>query len=127
MAYDIYFSSLSSTGLAATIWFVVFHIFTFRVYLTFVQAVTLILKHATLLRLSKSPESALTYIDQHYQKADIDRPIQQYLNATTSEHSVEQFAGFIMGTDIGLFIIPSVTSISHHPFSASINGALQSD
>jgi uncharacterized protein YqgC (DUF456 family) len=89
-------------------------------YLTFVKAVILILKHATLLRLSNSLQSALTYAELDYQKANIDMAIQQYLMTSASEHSVEQSAAFIMGTDIGLFILPSVTFISLYPFSASI-------
>jgi hypothetical protein len=80
----------------------VFHLFTFRVYLTFEKAVTLIFKHATFLRLSNLPESALTYAELDYQKANIDVAIQQHLMAHGPEHSVEQFADFIMGTDIGL-------------------------
>jgi hypothetical protein len=81
------------------------------VYLTFEKAVILILKHATLLRHSNLPESALAYAELDYQKANIDVAIQQHLMASP-EPSVEQFSVFIMGTDIGLFICPSVTSIS---------------
>ena len=69
------------------------------------KAVTLILKHATLLRTSNLPEAALTNVDLDYQKANIDESIQQYLIAYAFELSVEQFASFIMGTDIGLFIV----------------------
>ena len=116
-----YFSSSSFTSIATFIWSLVFHIFTLRVYLTFEKAVTLILKHATLSQLSNSPKLALTNVDQNYRNANIDVAIKQHLQAHSSEHSVEQFAGFIMGTDIGLFILLSVTSISYHPFSASIN------
>jgi len=63
-------------------------------------AVILILKHATFLQLSNSPELALTYAELGYQRANIDVIIQQYLTACASEQSVEQFVGFIMGTDI---------------------------
>ena len=76
----------------------------FRVHLTFVKAVTLFLKHATLLRTSSLPEAALTNVDLHYQMQNIDESIQQYLVACASDVSVEQFAGFIMGTEIGRFI-----------------------
>jgi hypothetical protein len=94
----------------------VFYVFISRVSLTFVKAVTLLLKHATLLRTSNGPVEALTNIDLHYQKANIDESIQQYLMACASELSVEQFASFIMSTDIGLFILhPFVTSISYCP------------
>ena len=113
MVYDIYFSSSSSRNLATSIWSLVFHtILIFRVYLTFEQAVVLILKHATFLRFSNSQELALTNAELDYQKANIDVAIQNHLLSYTPEHSIEQFASFIMSTDIGLFICPSVTSIS---------------
>jgi hypothetical protein len=90
------------------------HVFIFRVYLTFVKAVTLILKHATLLQSSNLSEAALTNVDLDYQRQNIDESIQQYLAECASELSVEQFVGFIMGTDISLFFIYLfVTSISY--------------
>jgi hypothetical protein len=80
-----------------------------------VEAVILILKHATFLRLSNlSPKSALTHAELDYQEANIDLKIQQYLAASSQEHSVELFAAFIMATDIGLFILSSVYMVSHH-------------
>ena len=82
------------------------------------KAVTLILKHATLLRTINPPEMALTNVDMDYKRADIDGSIQQFLTACASDVSVEQFASFIMNTEIGLFIpLPFVTSISYCPFS----------
>jgi len=69
-------------------------------HLHLIIAVTLILKHATLLQHSNSPKLALTNADLIYQKANIDVAIQQHLIAHASEYSVEQFAGFIMSTDI---------------------------
>ena len=82
------------------------------------KAVTLILKHATLLRTSNLPKAALTNVDLNYQRENIDESIQQYLTACASDVSVEQFTEFIMGTEIGLFILlPFVTSISYYPFS----------
>ena len=71
-------------------------------YLTFEQALVLIFKHATVLRLSNSQELALTNAELDYQKANIDVAIQKHLLAYAPEHSIEQFASFIMGTDIGL-------------------------
>ncbi|KAH9019605.1 hypothetical protein EDB83DRAFT_124610 [Lactarius deliciosus] len=66
-----------------------------------ILAVILILKHATLLRLSDlSPESALTHAELDYRAANIDVNIQQYLMASSQEHSVELFAAFIMAIDI---------------------------
>jgi hypothetical protein len=84
------------------------------VYLTFLEAVILILKHATFLRLSNlSHESALTHADLDYQEANIDLKIQRHLMACSQEHSVTLFSGFIMATDIGLFIVASVKRISY--------------
>jgi hypothetical protein len=106
----------------------VFHVFIFRVYLTFEKAVTLILKHA-FLQLSDwslPPEAALTNAELDYQKANIDVAIQQHLMASASEVSVEQFASFIMGTDIGFVY----SSISHFyilsPFQLLNQGLKQS-
>jgi hypothetical protein len=86
-----------------------------------VKAVTLILKHATLLRISNLPEAALTNADLDYQRQNIDNSldnsIQQCLESYALNLSVEQFAGFIMGTEIGWFILLFVTSISYCPFS----------
>jgi hypothetical protein len=92
------------------------YVFTFRLHLTLEKAVVLLLKHATFLRVSNLPESALTYAVLDYQKANIGVAIQQHLMASAPKHSVEQFSGFIMGTNIGLFIFPSVISISYHLF-----------
>jgi hypothetical protein len=72
----------------------------------------------TLLQTSNLPETALANVDLAYQRANIDGSIQQYLTDCASDVSVEQFAGFIMGTEIGLFILlPFVTSISYCPLS----------
>ncbi|KAH9047168.1 hypothetical protein EDB84DRAFT_1575478 [Lactarius hengduanensis] len=69
--------------------------------LTPFKAVILILKHATLLRLSNlSPKSALTHAELDYRAANIDVDIQQYLMASSQDHSVELFAAFIMAIDI---------------------------
>ena len=51
-----------------------------------------------------SPKSALTNAEQNYQKANIDMTIQEHLTACAAKQSVEQFVGFIMSTDISLFI-----------------------
>ena len=72
------------------------------------EAVILILKHATLLRLSKlSPQLALTHADLAYQKANIDSKVEQHLRVSSEEHSA-----FIMATDIGVFVLGSVKIIS---------------
>ena len=78
------------------------------------KAVILILRHATFLRLSNlSSESALTRGELAYREANIDLRIQQYLRASSQERSIEQFVGFIMATEIGLFFLASVKIISH--------------
>jgi hypothetical protein len=87
-----------------------------------VKAATLILKHATLSRTSNLPREALNNVELNYRKANIDESIRQYLTTCASELSVEQFAGFIMVTDIGLFTLLLFdtrfdNSISHCPFS----------
>jgi len=69
-------------------------------HLHLIFAVVLILKHATLLRPLNVPRSALTHADVNYQKANIDVTIHKHLITSAPEHSVEQFAGFIMSTDI---------------------------
>ena len=113
LTYDIYLSSSSSMNIALSICSLVFCVFIFRVYLTFAKAVTLILKHATLLRTSMSPNSALTNVDQNYQKANVDVIIQQHLTVHVAEQSVAksvaQFVDFVMSTDIGLLIF-----LPHH-------------
>ena len=76
-------------------------------YLTIVKAVILILKHATFLRLSwlfSDPTKALIHAEQDYQEANIDWTIQQHLEASPYKHSVTHVLGFIMATDIGLFL-----------------------
>jgi hypothetical protein len=83
-----------------------------------VKAATLILKHATLSQTSNLPKVALTNVELDYQKANMDESIQQYLTTCASELSIEQFSGFIMATDIGLFtLLLFDTSISYCPFS----------
>ena len=96
------------------IWFLVIHFIIFRVYLTFVEAVILILKHATILLLSDlSPESALTHAELDYQEANVDLKIKQHLASSSAEvQSVEQLTSFIMATDFGWFIFVSVKIIS---------------
>ena len=82
-------------------------------YLTIVEAVILILKHATILRLSNRSKDALALAEQDYQKANIDFKIQEHLKAFTLEDSVEKFADFIIATNIGLFLHSSIIIISH--------------
>ena len=73
------------------------------------KAVILILKHATLLRLSNlSAESALTLAELDYQEANVDLTVQQHLAVPSQEHSVDILVAFIMATDIGLSILSFV-------------------
>ena len=111
MAYDIY---LSSPLLLVLICSLVFYSLIFSAYLTVVKAVIIILKHATLLCLSNflSSSSALTQAEKNYQEANINLNIQEYLDASPQEHSIELYAGFIMTAHLGLFIV-SIKIISH--------------
>ena len=86
-------------------------------YLTDLQAVLLIFKHAMFLRHSNTTESALNIAGSDYQKVDIDLKIQDHLKASSPKHSVEEFASFIMATEIGMFIVVYIVIlISHHSF-----------
>ena len=88
------------------------HFYYFLSAFNSVIAVIIIFKHATFLRLSNpSAESALTYAEMDFWASKIDLKIQEYLVASSQENSVEQFADFIMATDIGLFILASVKII----------------
>ena len=69
--------------------------------------------HATFLCKSNKPEAALTKAALDYQEANIELKIQEYLKSLSPEDSVETFSGFIMATELGLFIFPVVTTISH--------------
>ena len=77
------------------------------------KAVILILKHATTLRFSNRPEEALTLAELDYRETNIDQNIQEYLKAFTPEVTAGTFAGFIMATNIGLFMYLYITRISH--------------
>jgi hypothetical protein len=81
-------------------------------YLTFLKAVVLILKHAMFFQLSNDSQSALSQAEQNYQAENIDSKILEYLKTFSPGDSVKQFSEFIMATDIGLFIILSYTYIS---------------
>ena len=65
------------------------------------------------LRPSNTAESALNIAGLDYQKGDIDLKIQDYLKASSTEHSIEELAFFIMNTEIGMFIVYIVILISH--------------
>ncbi|KAF8257267.1 hypothetical protein EI94DRAFT_1759526 [Lactarius quietus] len=71
-----------------------------KVHLTFVKVIILILKHAMFLRASNSAQLALFQAEKNYQGSNIHSKIQEYLKAFSPEDSVQQFAGFIMATDM---------------------------
>ena len=91
----------------------VFDFLIFKFYLTFLQAVLVILKHTMFLRHSNNAESALNLAGSAYQQADIGLKTQSFLNASSPEHSVEEVASFIMTTEIGMFIVEFIILISH--------------
>ena len=114
MAYHIYLSSSAfPPDLIVINWFLVFWFFDFRVHLTFVKAVILILKHATLLQLSTPLGSALNQSELDYQEANIHLNIQHHLMASSPEHSINKLVAFIMATDIGSFILASAWIVSY--------------
>ena len=65
------------------------------------------------LRHSNTSASALNLAGSAYQQADIDLKIQDFLNASSPEHSVEEVASFIMTTELGMFIVAFIILISH--------------
>ena len=71
-------------------------------YLTFVKAVVIILKHATQLCLSNIPPGlALTSVELGYQEANINSKIHEHLMVSSQVKPIETYADFIMATDIG--------------------------
>ncbi|KAH8985924.1 hypothetical protein EDB86DRAFT_3083144 [Lactarius hatsudake] len=95
MTHDFDFSSSP-----AIIWPLVLHSIIFGAHLISLQAIILIFKHATFLRLDGlSSESALTQAELDYREANIDLKIRQHLEGS-SENSVEVSASFLMATDI---------------------------
>jgi len=74
-------------------------------HLHFMLAVIIIFKHATFLKSSQESsyevnKLVLIQAEKDYQAGDIKLKIQQHLEASSQEHTVEQFAHFIMATDI---------------------------
>ena len=71
-------------------------------YLTFGEAVILILKHATALQVSNlSAKLALVQAEWDYKEANIDSKIQEHIMASSQEPTVQTSAGFVMATNIG--------------------------
>ena len=97
----------------------VFDLLILTLSLTFGQAIILILKHATFLRLSNlsTAESALAQAELDYQEANVDSKLQQHLTMSSHEHSVDLSAAFILATDFGLFILASAKIIPHQASS----------
>ena len=122
MDYDTYLSSSTPSILVANIWSLVFQSIIFRMYLTFVIAIILLLKHATLLLSGIPSRSVLTHADQHYQGANMDLKIQEHLAASSQKLSVEQLASFIVANDIGWFPLfcYKLISSSLHRISSGI-------
>ena len=121
MANYLYLSSASFLISTIIIWCLVLQFIVFLTVFDSVEAVILIFKHATFLRLSNSSvESALTHAEMDFWASKIDLKIQDHLLASSYENSVEQFADFIMTTNIGLFILISSRIISHQAFTSII-------
>lgn len=99
----------------------------FGVYLTWYlisgEAIILILKHATFLRLSNlnlsTAETALAQAELDYQEAKMDLKVQQHLAVSSHEHTAELSAGFILASDFGLFLLACVRILISHQSSSS--------
>ena len=88
------------------------------------KAVIFIAKHASFLHVYiTSEEWALTYAEIDFKASKINQKIQEYLVASSHEHSVEKFADFIMATEIGLSIYASVKIITYQSFVSIISGS----
>jgi hypothetical protein len=74
------------------------------------------LRHATFLWSSNKPRAALTQAAVDYQESNIDLKIRAYLEASNFE-DVGQFASFIKATEIGVFVLLSVATISYQTSS----------
>ena len=57
-------------------------------------------------------ESSLAHANVHYEEANIDLKIQEFLQSSQEQSDI-QIVDFTMATDIGLFIFSSVKLISH--------------
>ncbi|KAN0137754.1 hypothetical protein V8E53_004238 [Lactarius tabidus] len=99
LPFNMLSAKLPAIVSSSVIWSLVFIFIVFKVYLTFVKAVIIILKHATLLRLSNLSRPALARADMDYRSANIDSTIYQFLMAFP-EPSPGQRARFIMATEI---------------------------
>ena len=98
-AHGISFFSALPLASVVIIWYLVFPFILVRAYLTFLKAVIIILKHATSLRLSMSPRSALNQADLGYQRADVDKKIQQHVVASQG-HSAELDGAFFIAIEM---------------------------
>ena len=71
-------------------------------YLTFEEAVILILKHATALQVSNlSAKLALVQAGWDYKDSNIDFKIQEHLMTSSQELTVQTSVAFLMATNIG--------------------------
>ena len=61
------------------------------------------------------------HAEMDFWASKIDLKIQEHLVASSYENSVEQFTHFIMATDIGLFILTSVKTISYQAFTSIVS------
>jgi hypothetical protein len=64
------------------------------------------------LQFSNEPRAALTQAGVDFQESNIDLKIQEYLEASNFE-DVGQFASFIKATEIGVFVLLYVATITY--------------
>ena len=82
----------------------------FIALLTFEVAIILIFKHAAV---SRNPGSRdfiqlLSRAQSSFQKANIMSKIRGHFTASSNEYTIDQMVDFLMDTDIGMSILPSL-------------------
>ena len=89
----------------------------FIALLTFEVAIILILKHAAVLSISgtldtrSSIRNALTQAESNFQKANAMPKIQEHFTASCNDYTIDQMVDFLMDTDIGMSILPSLRQL----------------
>ena len=85
----------------------------FIALLTFEVAIILILKHAAISRIPSSRDfiQLISRADSSFQKANIMSKIQGHFTASSNEYTIDQMVEFLMDTDIGMSILPSLRQL----------------
>jgi hypothetical protein len=92
----------------------VFTFITFIALLTFEVAIILILKHAAIFLYKQStwqPNIPIHHIESKFQEANIMSKIQEHFTVSNTEYTIDQMVEFLMDTDIGMSILPSLRQL----------------